>query len=292
MEELSITIVHGIGIGAVYALVAMSLNVIYNATGILNFAQGDYVVVGGVLAFATFGATSGIGLWILLAIAVTIAVAVIMAVQGWLTLAPLRDSVEQHSWLVTTLAASSVIASLVLIIQGPAQIRVPNPLGSFDLLGVNHRFTYPLMFVVAIAVYLALRAFHARTLSGMAMSALRQDLDAARAAGAPVRRLQLLSFAIAGLMLGVIGFVASPVLGLTQASGIEFALNGFVVAIVGGLGNQKGAIIAGPLFGMLSVYSVFAVGGELQQAVTLAVLILLLVLRPEGIFGRPAARRV
>lgn len=292
MEELAITIVHGIGIGAVYALVAMSLNVIYNATGILNFAQGDFVVVGGVLAFATFHATSGVVLWVLLAIALAVAVALLMGVQGWLTLLPLRDSVEQHSWLVTTLAASSVIGSLILIIQGPAQIRVHDPLGSFDFLGVSHPVLYPLLAVLALAVYAGLHAFHARTLSGMAMSALRQDLDAARAAGAPVRRLQLLSFAIAGLMLGATGFVASPVLGLTQSSGIDFALNGFVVAVVGGLGNQKGAILAGPLLGMLSVFAVFEVGGELQQAVTLAVLIVLLVVRPEGIFGRPAARRV
>jgi branched-chain amino acid transport system permease protein len=245
-----------------------------------------------VLAFATFHATSGVALWVLLAIAIALAVAVIVGVQGWLTLLPLRHSVEQHSWLVTTLAASSVIGSLILIIQGPAQIRVPNPLGSFQFLGANHGLLYPLLVALAVAVYFALRAFHARALSGMAMSALRQDLDAARAAGAPVRRLQLLSFAISGLMLGVTGFVASPVLGLTPASGIDFALNGFVVAIVGGLGNQKGAIIAGPLFGMLSVYAVFEVGGEFQQAVTLAILIALLVLRPEGIFGRPAARRV
>lgn len=292
MEELAITLVRGIGMGSVFSLVAMSLNVIYNSTDILNFAQGDWVVVGGLLAFLTLQPETGPVPWLLLIGAMGLATAAGMATQGWLTLLPLKSSVEQHSWLVTTLAASAVITSLILIFQGPEPIVVRSTLGTFELLGTRHPVLYPILLALAVAVFLTLRWFHSRTLVGLTMHALRQDLDAARAAGAPVRRLQLLAFGIAGVMVGMTGFVGAPVLSLSQASGIDFALNGFVVAVVGGLGNQMGALIAGPVLGMLSVLAVFTVGGEFEQAVALFVLIAVLLAKPEGVFGRPAARRV
>lgn len=292
MEELAITLVRGIGEGAVFALVAMSLNVIFNATGILNFAQGDWVVVGGLFAFLYLGSSAGPLEWALLALGIAGAVGVLIVVQGYATLLPLRSSVEQHSWLVTTFAASAIITSLILIFQGPEQLVVRNLFGTFSFLGVRHPFTYPLLLGLAVVVFLALRWFYGHTLVGLAMHALRQDLDAARAAGAPVRRLQLLAFAMSGIIVGATGFVGAPVLGLSQAAGIHFVLNGFIVAVVGGLGNQFGALLAGPLLGMLSVLSIFTVGGEFEQAVSLAVLISILLVKPEGVFGRPAARRV
>jgi branched-chain amino acid transport system permease protein len=292
MEEFAITLVRGIGLGSVFSLVAMSLNIVYNSTDILNFAQGDWVVVGGLLAFLALEPGGGAIPWLLLIFAMGIAVAFGMATQGWLTLLPLKSSVEQHSWLVTTLAASAVITSLILIFQGPEPIVVGNPFGTFEFLGTRHPWLYPILLVLAVLTFLGLRWFHSRTLVGLTMHALRQDLDAARAAGAPVRRLQLLAFAISGLVVGVTGFVGSPVLSLSQSSGIDFALNGFVVAVVGGLGNQLGALIAGPVLGMLSVLAVFTVGGEFEQAVALLLLIAVLLVKPEGVFGRPAARRV
>ena len=292
MEEFAITLVRGIGLGSVFSLVAMSLNVVYNSTDILNFAQGDWVVVGGLLAFLTLQPDGGAIPWLLLIFGMGVAVAIGMATQGWLTLLPLKSSVEQHSWLVTTLAASAVITSLILIFQGPEPIVVGNPFGTFEFLGTRHPWLYPILLVLAVLTFVGLRWFHSRTLVGLTMHALRQDLDAARAAGAPVRRLQLLAFAISGLIVGVTGFVGSPVLSLSQSSGIDFALNGFVVAVVGGLGNQLGALIAGPVLGMLSVLAVFTVGGEFEQAVALLLLIAVLLVKPEGVFGRPAARRV
>lgn len=292
MEELAITLVRGIGMGSVFSLVAMSLNVIYNSTDILNFAQGDWVVVGGLLAFLTLQPEAGAVPWLLLIGAMALATATGMVTQGWLTLLPLKSSVEQHSWLVTTLAASAIITSLILIFQGPEPIVVRSAFGTFGFLGTQHPVLYPILFVLAVVTFLALRWFHSRTLVGLTMTALRQDLDAARAAGAPVRRLQLLAFGISGLIVGATGFVGAPVLSLSQSAGIDFALNGFVVAVVGGLGNQLGALIAGPVLGMLSVLAIFTVGGEFEQAVALAVLIAVLLVRPEGVFGRPAARRV
>jgi branched-chain amino acid transport system permease protein len=292
VEELGITLVRGIGEGSVYALVAMSMNVIFNASGILNLAQGEFVVLGGLFALLFLPDGAGTGIWVGVGVAAMLAIALMMAVQGYVTLLPLRSSVEQHSWLVTTLAAAVIIQSLILIFQGPDPIVVPDPFGTFDFLGVSHPTLYPILAALAVLTFLSLRWFQTHTLLGLTMNALRQDLEAARASGAPVRRLQVISFAIAGLILGATGFFGAPVLGLSQSAGITFALNGFVAAVIGGLGNQLGALIAGPTIGMLSVFAIFRIGGEFEQAVVVALLIGVLLIKPEGVFGRPAARRV
>ena len=292
MQELAITLISGIGQGAVIALVAMSLNVLYNATGILNFAQGDLLVVGGVVSFLMVTAHSLALTVLAIVVAGGALVAAVALVQGTLTLARLRSSVDQHSWLVTTLAASAIIESCILLEEGPSQLVVPNTAGNFAIAGVRLPLLYPLLFAVAVAVFLALRAFHGRTTVGLAMSALRQDLDAARAAGANVRLLQLTAFGISGLIIGVAGCLGGPVLNLSQSSGIGYALNGFAAAVIGGLGNQLGALVAGPVLGVLTEVAIFHLGGQYEQIAPLVLLVIVLLVRPEGVLGQAAARRV
>lgn len=292
MQELIITIFSGLGQGAIIALVAMSLNVLYNATGILNFAQGDFLVIGGVVAFLAINGHS-----VTLAVAgivlgAGLIVGIMMLAQGGLTLARLRSSVDQHSWLVTTLAASAIIESCILLEEGPSQLVVPDKIGSFELGGVRQPWLYPILFGLAVLIYVGLKLFHGRTTVGLAMSALRQDLDAARAAGVKVRALQLTAFAISGLIVGLAGCLGSPVLSLSQSSGITFALNGFAAAVIGGLGNQLGALIAGPVLGILTEIAIFHLGGQYEQIAPLVLLAIVLLVRPEGVLGQAAARRV
>ncbi|TWP33251.1 branched-chain amino acid ABC transporter permease [Leekyejoonella antrihumi] len=292
MQELVITVIGGLGQGAVIALVAMSLNVLYNASGILNFAQGDFLVLGGVLAFVTVESHSPTIVIIGIVIAAAVLVGITMGVQGVLTLARLRSSVEQHTWLVTTLAASAILESCILLVEGPAQLVVPNKLGSFTIAGVTQPWLYPILLGVAIAIFGGLQAFYRRTTAGLAMNALRQDLEAARAAGANVRMLQLAGFVISGIIVGLAGALAAPVVSLSQASGIGYALNGFAAAVIGGLGNQFGALIAGPVLGIVTEVAIFHLGGEYQQIAPLVLLAVVLLWRPQGIFGQVAPRRV
>lgn len=292
MQELVITLVSGIGQGAIIALVAMSLNVLYNASGILNFAQGDFLVLGGVVTFVTVESKSPVIMVIGIVIMAGIIISITMGVQGVLTLARLRSSVEQHTWLVTTLAASAILESGILLVEGPAPLVVPNRLGTFELAGVRLPWLYPILFAIAIVAFVALYTFHRRTTVGLAMSALRQDLDAARAAGANVRMLQLGSFAISGLLVGVAGALAAPVVTLSQASGIGYALNGFSAAVIGGLGNHFGALIAGPVLGIVTEVAVFHLGGQYEQIAPLILLAIVLLWRPRGVFGQTALRRV
>ena len=292
MQDLLIVVIHGIGIGAIYALVGMSFNVVFNSSGILNFAQGNLLVLGGLFAVLTLPDAPSAGQWILLLPLAALALAALVAFQGSITLLPLRSSVEQHSWLITTLAASVIIGGVLLIYQGSAQPAVHSPFRGFRVVGVRVPASYAFAAGLAVLWYAALRWFHTRVLVGLAISAIAQDLDAARAAGIRVRRLQVLSFAISGLIVGSAGYVAAPVLAIASDSGIWYVMNGFVAAVVGGIGSNLGSLVGGLLVGVITSYAAYNYGGEFQDVVALALLVGVLMLRPQGLLGRPAARRV
>src|ERR1019366_7352224 len=98
------------------------------------------------------------------------------------------------------------------------------------------------------------------TVTGLAISALSQDFDAARAAGLRVRRLQVLAFAISGLILGSAGFVAAPVITIAPAAGLQYVVNGFIAAVIGGMGSNTGALFGGPIVGVISMVATYQVG--------------------------------
>ena len=292
MDEALIILVRGIGIGAVYALVAMSFNIVHNSSGILNFAQGNMLILGGLFGFFTLPQEPELFRWLLLVPASALLLAALLAVQGWVTLLPLRSSVEQHSWLITTLAVSVMIGAFILIAQGPFALSVKSPFANFPLLGTRTPTPYLLAVLLAALWYAGLHWFHSRTMTGLAISAIAQDLEAAQAAGIRVRRLQVYAFAISGAVVGSAGFVAAPVMSVSADSGIIYVLNGFIAAVIGGLGSNKGALIGGPLVGVASMYAAFRFGGQFQNVVSLALLIGVLMVRPQGLFGRTRARRV
>ncbi len=292
LDELAIIVVRGFGLGSIFALVAMSMNITYNASHIINFAQGNMFVLGGFLAFLIADILVGIPMWIIMIPVAGVVLAAIMTLQGWVTLLPLRHSVEQHSWLITTMAVSIMIGALMLIFQGPWVSTVNSPLPPFMVFGVRTPAPYAAISVLMFVWFFGLRWFLSKTLTGLAISALSQDLEAARAAGLKVKRLQLLSFTISGLVVGSAGFIAAPIISIASDTGIRYVLNGFIAAVVGGFGNNLGALIGGPLVGIVAMVATYEIGGQYQTFVSLLLLVGVLLLRPEGIFGRTAARRV
>lgn len=292
MDEFVIILVRGIGLGAVFSLVAMSFNVVHNSSGILNFAQGNMLILGGLFGYFTLPQDPELGRWLLLVPAAALVYAAVLAVQGYVTLLPLRSSVEQQSWLITTLAVSVIIGAVILIAQGPFALSVKSPLPNFALLGTRTPTAYGLVVLLTLLWYAGLRWFYTRTLTGLAISAIAQDVEAAQTAGILVRRLQVLAFAISGAIVGSAGFVAAPVMSISADSGIIYVLNGFIAAVIGGLGSNTGALIGGPLVGVASMYAAYRFGGQFQNLVSLALLIGVLMLRPQGLFGRTQARRV
>jgi branched-chain amino acid transport system permease protein len=180
----------------------------------------------------------------------------------------------------------------LLIAQGSTQQTVRSPFPALKFLGTRVPATYAITTGLALFWYVALRLFHTRMMTGLAISAIAQDLDAARAAGLRVRRLQIIAFGISGLIVGSAGFAAAPVMAIANDSAIAYVTNGFVAAVVGGIGSNAGALAGGILVGVLNLYAAFEYGGEFQNLVSLALLVVVLMVRPQGLFGRQAARRV
>ncbi|MCO5146526.1 MAG: branched-chain amino acid ABC transporter permease [Aquamicrobium sp.] len=291
IDELAFIAMRGLGLGAIFALIAISLNVIYRATHVLNFAQGGMLVLGGLVG-VQFSQAGYFGAWWLVGLVVAaLALAVVMAVQGAITLYPLRHSTEQQSWLITTLSVSIIIGALLLLTLGPWSAEYGGPVPSFQFLGMYTQLPYLVMPCLAVAWFVALRIYFSRFLGGLALSALSQDLEAAAAAGLKVRRLQILSFAISGLVVGSAGYAAAPIISITPEAGLRYVISGFVVAVVGGMGNMTGAIVAGPIIGIISMVATYQFGGQYQGYVSLIILTLMLLVRPSGLFGAHMARR-
>jgi branched-chain amino acid transport system permease protein len=141
-------------------------------------------------------------------------------------------------------------------------------------------------------LYVVLHLFLTRNFIGLAISALSQDVDAARLAGLRAHRLQLLAFALSGVIIGLAGYAVAPMLVITPDTGIKYLMGGFISAVIGGIGSNIGALLGGPIVGVITMLAIYEFGGELQNVVTVLLLAAVLLVRPQGIFGRRAARRV
>jgi branched-chain amino acid transport system permease protein len=291
IDELAFIAMRGLGLGAIFALIAISLNVIYRATDILNFAQGGMLVLGGLVGVQFSDGGYGTARWVVGMVVAALSLAGLMAVQGAITLYPLRKSTEQQSWLITTLSVSIIISALLLLTLGPWSSEFTGLVPSFQFLGMFTPLPYLVLPCLALLCFVGLRIYFNHFLGGLALSALSQDLDAAAAAGLRVRRLQILSFAISGLVVGSAGYAAAPIISITPEAGLRYVIFGFVVSVVGGMGNMTGAIVCGPVIGIIAMIATYQFGGQFQGFVSLIILTLILLIRPSGLFASHAARR-
>ena len=294
IDALLFIAIRGIGAGALFGLIGMSFNIVHNSSSILNFAQGSMLVLGGMgaLLLAQHGMSLPLWLWVAYLLATALALGGLIAVQGYITLIPLGYSDDSHSWLITTMAVSVIIGAFMLITLGPYSATVDSPLRGALLFNMYIPAPYFFAIMLLILWYLALRWFLGSTLPGLAISALSQDFDAARAAGLKVRRLQVLAFGISGLIVGSAGFAAAPVITIAPEAGLKYVVYGFIACVIGGIGNNTGALVGGPIVGLISAFATFKLGGEFESLVLVLVLVAMLLIRPKGIFGASSARRV
>lgn len=283
----------GLGVGAVYSLVAIGYNVIFATTGVLNFAQGEYFMLGTMLGVFFY---VSLGLPVVLALVATVLVlSVIGALEEPLAVRPAAKSGEgAFGWVISTFGFSIVMVALTALMMG-ARIRPFPPildLGRHDIGGVvvdGYR-----MFIVAVAlvVGLAMHLFLQHTPTGQALGAIHQDRDAALLRGIPVTAMAVLAFAIGGGVVGLVGFLVAPLITASASVGLMFGLKGFIAAALGGIPSIKGAVLGGLLLGPVEVFGAHFAGGGFRNATVFAVLILVLAIRPAGIFGRESVRAV
>jgi branched-chain amino acid transport system permease protein len=286
-------IYQGLAVGSIYALVAMSYNVIFATTGVLNFAQGQLVMVGsmvGVLLFASLGWNP------LIALLVTVAVgAVIGALEERIAVRPAKARVGHAlGWILATLGVAIVLEAVVGLVLGSDIRTMPDfvwakPVFVLGVAVLPHRV---LLFVIAVGLAVILSGFYRKTLLGRALRATEENRRAASLRGIPVDRVSMLSFAIGGGMAALTGFLAAPITGAYATVGVLFALKGFIAAVIGGIPDIRGALVGGLILGLVEQTAAYYIGPGYRLAAVFAVLLIMLAVMPGGIFSSRSVRAV
>jgi branched-chain amino acid transport system permease protein len=276
-------VVAGLSTGAAYGLVAVGFVTIHSVTGIINLAQGEFAMVAGFAAIELMDAGFGLPVAALLAVLGT---AVLAAVIERLAIAPASGS-SAVAYIMLTLGISITLKASALLFEGPQSRALPafTP-GVWSVGGVQIRPQELWVIAATAVVALALYAFLERTLTGKAFRACSEQPVAARLVGVSPGRMSTLSFVLAGVVGGVAGVVSSPLIQTDWNIGLFLGLKGFVAASMGGLASIPAAIAGGLLLGVVERLVAFYISSGLQDAVAFLLLIIVLVARPSGVFGR------
>lgn len=290
LEQFGQFVVAGVVAGSIYALVALGFNVIFNATEIINFAQGEFVMLGGMFYYA---ATRNAGLPVVVAIAIAVAGVALIAALLEVTLIRPAAQATVLGLVLVTLAAALLAEAGARTIWGADPLSVPDFTAGppFDLGGVIITRQAVWVVVSALVVMALLRYFSTRTDTGLAMQAVALNRAAAEAVGISVRRMVLLSFLAAGVLGGIGAVLITPITKVHYELGLAMGIKGFTAAMLGGLGNMTAAVVGGLALGLIESIGAGYVPSGLREAIPMSVLILILLARPTGILGSGAVDR-
>jgi branched-subunit amino acid ABC-type transport system permease component len=290
MAEFLQFIFAGLTTGAVYALAALGFTIIYNASGVINFAQGDFLMLGAMISAAMTQAQ------VPLLAALPAAALLTMIVGGLIQRFAIRPAgnADVVSLIIITIGASLFIQGVVLIVMDRNQHSLPAFSGDHTL-RVAGAFVQPQalwVWGVVTVLMIAVALFFRTTLNGKAMLAVALNRDAARLVGINVQKVLLISFCLSALLGGVAGIVAAPITTTNYEIGLMFGLKGFVAATLGGLGSGAGAVIGGLLVGLLEAFVAGYVSSAYKDVVPFVLIIFALLLMPQGLFGARLTERV
>lgn len=279
-------LVSGIGIGCVYGLIGIGFCVIYNASGIVNFAQGAFVMLGGMVSFVLM---QRVGLPLPLAALIAIAgVAALGVVIERLVVRPLWNrNATMFVMILATLAAQIVVERSTLILVGDQPKTLPMFTDRPPLMIGGVAISYQLLWIVgcSLAVVGLLALFFRMTRTGKAMRAVAIDREAAALQGIPVSRMLALAFALSAALGAIGGILITPTQFTAFDIGVPFAISGFIAAIVGGFGRPFGAFLGGLALGVIQSIAIVSFGAGLKNVAALSVLLVFLFIRPSGILG-------
>ncbi len=279
-------LVSGVGAGCIYGLVAIGFAVIFNASGIINFAQGAFVMLGGVLTHVIY--KSG---YVPLALAALLAVVLTAIVGAAFQLVIIRPLYRRRTALfimiLATLALSIIVENVVLHLVGDQPLSFPSftpgdPL-HFGAVVIDRQIFW--MVGGSLFLVLMLSLLYRFTLLGKAMKACAINPEVASLLAVPVQRMIAYSFALSAALGALGGILITPTQYTAYYIAVPFSVNGFIAAIVGGLGNPLGAFVGGVILGVLQSLAVLFFDAGYKEIVAFSVLLLFLFLRPAGLFG-------
>lgn len=298
-------LVNGLTLGSLYALLALGYSIVYGVLGLLNFAQGEVYMIG---AFIGFGVLSGLGGPVSLAVPVPFALVLMFTAaalgSGVLSVAieriafkPLREA-SRIAPLITALGVSVFLQNAVLLLLGPdirnydASSFIPFTSG-IHTGPLNISLIRIIVIVTTVAVMLALTLWVGRSKLGRSMRAVSYDREAAQMIGVDVDRTITIAFFVGGVLAGIAGVMAGLVFSrVFQLMGFVAGLKAFTGAVIGGIGSIPGAMLGGMLVGLAESFTAAYISSTFQNVIVFAVLVVMMVVRPTGLLGRPMVGKV
>jgi branched-chain amino acid transport system permease protein len=281
----------GVTVGSIYAMVALGFNIIYNVTEIINFAQGEFVMLGGlVMVFLTAALHLPLPLAFLFTVAVVTGIGALMERA---TINPLKNA-SVLTMIIVTIAVSILLKGIAMFVWGKDPYILPPFSGTEPIFvfgaAVQTQTLWILFLTVVVVVLMSL--FFKKTRYGKAMLACADNPEAARLVGIKVNIMVLLSFALSAALGAIAGAIITPISLMEYDRGALLGLKGFGAAVLGGLGSFYGAVVAGFSLGIIESFCAGLISSGYKDAVALLLLLLLLFLRPSGLFGNVEASKI
>ncbi len=278
----------GITAGSIYAIIALGFTVIYKCTEVVNFAQGEFVMLGAIVAAWTISALNWpLPLAFLVAVVVT---TVIGAGLGFVTLPPLKRA-SVVTLIIITVGASILLRGASMLVFG--QDALPMPQFSQGAFIVAEAVIMPQslwILGVGLACVILLRLFYDKTMIGRAMRATACCKEGAQTVGININRMVVISFALAGALGAVAGVLVAPISLASFDMGTMLGLKGFCAAIFGGLGNFGGGILAGLILGVIESFGAGYISSQYKDAIAFILLLAVLFFRPQGVLTRGSSK--
>ena len=285
------TLITGLALGSMYGLIALGFHLTYAVSKTVNFSQGSAMMFGAVMGY-TFMVTLGWPFWIGIPLALMCCAALGLAVERVLV----RPFAQRGSdaWLMATVAGGIVLDNVVLFTFGKEPRSLPSPFveNAVEVFGTG---AYPLQLiipVVGLAIAFGLTQVTTKTKIGKGMLASVQRPEAARLTGVNTQTVIAASFAISAVFAGVAGLLIAPLFSVSSGMGFIFGIKAFAAAILGGISSAWGVMIAGILYGCVEALTTAYIGSSYTQIVSFAVVILVLVTVPNGLFGNAELKKV
>jgi branched-chain amino acid transport system permease protein len=280
------SLVNGVGVGLIYGLVGIGFSVIYNASGIVNFAQGVFVMLGGMVCH-TLMVRFGMPVLIAAILAVPIVAAIGMLIESLVVRPMWNRGAALFAVILATLATQIMIERIVILTLGDQPRTYPEFTTGGPLKIGEIAIGYQLFWILGCGALMIglLYLFFTKSRTGRALRACSQNREAAALLGIPVGRMLLISFALSAALGAVAGILVTPTQYTAYNIGTPFGVNGFIAAIIGGFGSAPGALAGGVLLGLAQAAAIVTFGAGVKNVAALSALLVVLLLFPSGIFA-------
>ncbi len=288
-------LINGISLGSVYAIIALGYTMVYGIAKMLNFAHGDVIMVGAYVAFTVIS-TMHLPIWAGVLLSILVCTVLGMAIEK-IAYKPLRNAGSPLAVLITAIGVSYFLQNLALLIFGSNTKSFSSVVNVENLVLFNGELVITgetiITIIACIIIMICLTLFINKTKSGQAMLAVSEDKGAAQLMGINVNKTIALTFAIGSGLAAVAGvLLCSTYPSLSPYTGSMPGIKAFVAAVFGGIGSIPGALVGGILLGIIEILSKYYISSQLSDAIVFGMLIIVLLLKPTGIFGKKIQEKV